>query len=269
MTILLVAAGGALGAIARYLVDFWVVSRGITRVPLGTLVVNVSGSFALGLLVGILGTTGGPDWILTLLGTGFLAAYTTFSTWMFEAAFSRSSPSLPHGGPGSRLRGCRSLARKCGPHCRRPLTPDPPLADPGARAEGRRVRELALPESALIALVARGDEIVPPRGRTRIQSGDYVFVVMKSDIRPVVDRMFSSRPSVAGEPLTVLELPMDARTRIGDLEDFYGIHLDPDPERSLGELMSERLGDGLEEGAEILAGDIRLAARKVVGGKVA
>jgi CrcB protein len=86
MTIFLVAAGGALGATARYLVDFWVVSRGITRVPLGTLVVNVSGSFALGLLVGVLGTTGGPDWILTLLGTGFLAAYTTFSTWMFEAA---------------------------------------------------------------------------------------------------------------------------------------------------------------------------------------
>jgi len=86
MTMLLVAVGGALGAIARYLVDFWVVSRGITRVPLGTLVVNVSGSFALGLLVGVLGATGGPDWILTLGGTGFLAAYTTFSTWMFEAA---------------------------------------------------------------------------------------------------------------------------------------------------------------------------------------
>jgi fluoride exporter len=86
MTILLVAAGGALGAIARYLVDFWVVSRGISRVPLGTLAVNASGSFALGLLVGVLGTTGGPEWILTFLGTGFLAAYTTFSTWMFEAA---------------------------------------------------------------------------------------------------------------------------------------------------------------------------------------
>jgi len=86
MTLLLVAAGGALGAIARFLVDFWVVSRGITRAPLGTMVVNVSGSLGLGLLVGILGATGGPEWILTIVGTGFLAAYTTFSTWMFEAA---------------------------------------------------------------------------------------------------------------------------------------------------------------------------------------
>ncbi len=86
MSLLLVAVGGALGAIARYLVDFFVGSRGITRIPLGTTVVNTSGSFALGVLVGVLGSTGGPDWILTLVGTGFLAAYTTFSTWMFEAA---------------------------------------------------------------------------------------------------------------------------------------------------------------------------------------
>jgi len=140
--------------------------------------------------------------------------------------------------------------------------------EPGARAEGREVRELAFPESALIAMIARGDEIIPPRGRTRIQTDDFVFVVMKSDVRPVVDRMFTSRPSVGGEPLLVLELPMDASTRVGDLEDFYGVHLDPDPERTLGELLSDRLGDELEEGAEILAGDIRLAARRVVAGKV-
>jgi len=140
--------------------------------------------------------------------------------------------------------------------------------EPDAPAAGRMVRELAFPESALIAMIAREDEIVPPRGRTRIQSDDYVFVVMKSDVRPVVDRMFAPRPSAPSEPLTVLELPMDARTRVGDLEDFYGIHLDPDPERTLGELMSERLGDELEEGAEILAGEIRLAARRVAAGKV-
>jgi fluoride exporter len=86
MTLLLVAVGGSFGAVARYLADFWVVSRGVTRVPLGTLAVNVSGSFGLGLLVGMLGVIGGPDWIMTAFGAGFLAAYTTFSTWMFEAA---------------------------------------------------------------------------------------------------------------------------------------------------------------------------------------
>jgi potassium/hydrogen antiporter len=140
--------------------------------------------------------------------------------------------------------------------------------EPTAPAAGRRVRELALPETALIAMIARGDEIIPPRGKTPIQSDDYVFVVMKPDVRPVVDRMFAPRRAVPGGPLTFLELPMDAQTRVGDLENFYGVHLDPDPARTLGELMSERLGDELEEGAEILAGDIRLAARRVVDGRV-
>jgi fluoride exporter len=83
---LLVALGGALGAVARYLVDFWVESRGISRIPLGTVIVNVTGSFGLGMLVGVLDLTTAPGWLGTFLGAGFLAAYTTFSTWMFEAA---------------------------------------------------------------------------------------------------------------------------------------------------------------------------------------
>jgi fluoride exporter len=86
MTLLLVAVGGFFGAMSRYLVDSWVVSRGVSRVPLGTLLVNVSGSLGLGLLVGLMETIGGPEWVMTLVGAGFLAAYTTFSTWMFEAA---------------------------------------------------------------------------------------------------------------------------------------------------------------------------------------
>jgi fluoride exporter len=83
---LLVALGGALGAMARYLVDFWVESRGISRIPLGTVIVNVTGSFGLGMLVGVLDLTTAPGGLGTFLGAGFLAAYTTFSTWMFEAA---------------------------------------------------------------------------------------------------------------------------------------------------------------------------------------
>lgn len=103
MTLLLAAAGGALGALTRYLVDLGVASRGISRVPFGTLVVNVTGSLGLGILVGAIGASGavgaggavgavgvagaaggGTEWLVALAGGGFLAAYTTFSTWMFE-----------------------------------------------------------------------------------------------------------------------------------------------------------------------------------------
>lgn len=75
----LVAVGlvGGLGAVVRLLVDTGVSARLGQAVPWGTLAVNLSGAFLLGLLVGAAGPT-------CLLGTGFLGAYTTFSTWMLE-----------------------------------------------------------------------------------------------------------------------------------------------------------------------------------------
>jgi CrcB protein len=67
VTVLLLALAGGLGAVARFLVS----SR--LPVPFGTLAVNVSGAFVLGLI--------GENLVL---GTGFVGAYTTFSTWMLE-----------------------------------------------------------------------------------------------------------------------------------------------------------------------------------------
>jgi len=71
---------GGIGALGRFLVDGIVAARGGRDFPLGTLVVNVSGSALLGLLVG-LGFKGDK---LLLAGTATLGSYTTFSTWMLE-----------------------------------------------------------------------------------------------------------------------------------------------------------------------------------------
>ena len=76
-----VAFFGALGAAARFRVDSAVSARLPSDFPLGTLVVNLSGSFALGVLVGASVT----HRIAFLLGTGFTGGYTTFSTWMVES----------------------------------------------------------------------------------------------------------------------------------------------------------------------------------------
>jgi CrcB protein len=72
--------GGA-GAVARFLLDGAVSARAGRAFPWGTLAVNLSGAFLLGLLTGL--ALGGDA--LRLLGTGLLGAYTTFSTWVFEA----------------------------------------------------------------------------------------------------------------------------------------------------------------------------------------
>jgi len=81
--LLLVAIGGGVGAALRFLLDGLVRARG-RRFPLGTLVVNVSGSFVLGLLTG-LGEAGTiPNPMVSVLGTGMMGGYTTFSTASVE-----------------------------------------------------------------------------------------------------------------------------------------------------------------------------------------
>jgi CrcB protein len=85
MTLFLVGAGGFFGAISRYLVDGWVSGSTGGGFPWGTLVVNVTGSFVLGLLFaasverGLL-----PAEIRAPVLIGFIGAYTTFSTLTLE-----------------------------------------------------------------------------------------------------------------------------------------------------------------------------------------
>ena len=83
MTVLLVLGIGVLGgagAIARFLLDGAVSERAGGRFPWGTLAVNVSGAFLLGVVAG---AVAGDAY--RLLATGLLGAYTTFSTWMLES----------------------------------------------------------------------------------------------------------------------------------------------------------------------------------------
>jgi cell volume regulation protein A len=56
---------------------------------------------------------------------------------------------------------------------------------------GAAVRELGLPRSALIAVVARGDETIPPRGSTVIQPGDRLYVLAPRAIRPELEDVFA------------------------------------------------------------------------------
>lgn len=83
----LIAAG--IGALLRYLLDGWVQDHTTGVFPWGTLVVNITGCFALGVLTGLglyhgLGATS-----RSVIGTGGLGAYTTFSTFTFETTGSK------------------------------------------------------------------------------------------------------------------------------------------------------------------------------------
>jgi CrcB protein len=86
MDLLLVGIGGFAGAIARRVVDLWVSDRATSAFPLGTLVINVSGAFLVGLLFAwALERDVLPREVRGPVMIGFLGAYTTFSTWMLES----------------------------------------------------------------------------------------------------------------------------------------------------------------------------------------
>jgi len=82
---LIVGLGGFLGSVARYAVGMWVGQRWGRDFPFGTLIVNVTGCFLIGLLMQVATDRLllSPQWRL-FLAIGFLGAYTTFSTFEFE-----------------------------------------------------------------------------------------------------------------------------------------------------------------------------------------
>jgi CrcB protein len=85
MTVLGVAVAGALGAVARYLADRTIQQRSYRVFPMGTLIVNISGSFLAGVILGLVLYHGMAKTPATVLGVGFLGAYTTLSTFTFES----------------------------------------------------------------------------------------------------------------------------------------------------------------------------------------
>ncbi|ADG81459.1 fluoride efflux transporter CrcB [Thermincola potens] len=85
MEYLFVGIGGIFGAVSRYGISKWVGGRWRGDFPLATFCINITGSFMLGLL-SVLFTKGGasPAWLKPIATTGFMGAYTTYSTFAFE-----------------------------------------------------------------------------------------------------------------------------------------------------------------------------------------
>lgn len=92
-SIILVALGGFFGAIARFGISNWVKREYSPIFPIATLIINLLGSFLLGLLIG---NNLSNTWKL-LFGTGFMGAFTTFSTFNLENIqfFSQKNWKLP------------------------------------------------------------------------------------------------------------------------------------------------------------------------------
>jgi potassium/hydrogen antiporter len=65
------------------------------------------------------------------------------------------------------------------------------VISPASAVAGRNVEDLRLPQGAIVALVARGNQLIPPRGATRLEAGDHLFVIAHTGERPAVERIFT------------------------------------------------------------------------------
>jgi len=85
VSLVVVALGGALGAVARYLASGWIQDLSGGLFPWGTAAVNVTGSFLLGFSMSWLQASVASVEVRQLVTIGFLGSFTTFSTFSFEA----------------------------------------------------------------------------------------------------------------------------------------------------------------------------------------
>jgi CrcB protein len=85
MNYIAVFAGGGIGSVTRYVLATWIGQRRGRSFPLGTFVINISGSFLIGFLMTLMAErfVENPQWRL-LLVVGGLGGYTTFSTFQYE-----------------------------------------------------------------------------------------------------------------------------------------------------------------------------------------
>ncbi len=80
MVLILIGLGGALGSITRYSVGKYISNKSKITLPIGTIIINITGAF----LLGIVSNSGIDGNIYLLITEGFLGAFTTFSTFMYE-----------------------------------------------------------------------------------------------------------------------------------------------------------------------------------------
>ncbi|QDU80062.1 K(+)/H(+) antiporter NhaP [Polystyrenella longa] len=137
--------------------------------------------------------------------------------------------------------------------------------DPQCLAAGRMVKELALPDGVVVALIVREEEIIPPQGLSRIEVGDHVIVVMRPAVRSLVDRLFAHRDLREQNLITpALEFPLRGSIKVSALEEFYGLNIDDQCDLTLNEMMRSRLGSqNLTLGAAVPLDEIVLHVRKL------
>lgn len=138
----------------------------------------------------------------------------------------------------------------------------------GSRANGLRIRELALPDGVVVAMIVRDKQVIPPRGSTKILRGDDVFVLMRPAVRSLVEHVFADSGGDAWLPAAAVEFPLRGATRIGEVEEFYGIHIDAPEDQTLDEFLRIRFRRDPVVGDRFASPPLTFTIRELEDGRV-
>lgn len=136
------------------------------------------------------------------------------------------------------------------------------------RAAGRRLSQMALPESTVVAMITRGSNVIPPRGSTLLQANDHLFVVLRPETRPFIDCVFSDAPEAALKELPDQALKLKGSTTLDDLHHAYGLPTFEQAHMTLDQLLRERLDGPLEVGDTLTLGSVTFGVEGLLGERV-
>ena len=139
-----------------------------------------------------------------------------------------------------------------------------------SRAVGRRLSRMALPEDTVIAMITRGEEVMPPRGSTVLRANDHLFAVLRPITRPFVDRTFSQAADIgAAEPLPRVELRLKGGTTVEDIRNSYDVHLPAADDDTLESVIRQNLETDPAIGASVMLDGTRLRVCGMLGTRIA
>lgn len=138
-----------------------------------------------------------------------------------------------------------------------------------SRAAGKRLSQMALPDSTVVAMITRRNSVIPPRGSTELQGGDHLFVVLRPETRLFVDSVFSQAVEAAVDELPRIELRLKGTTTAGDIRGSYGIRLDARDNATLDEILREGLKEKPSVDASFVLDGMILSVREMVNTRIA
>ncbi|MBD1574377.1 potassium/proton antiporter [Vibrio sp. S17_S38] len=137
-----------------------------------------------------------------------------------------------------------------------------------SRASNRRLSQMALPDGTVVAMITRGDNVIPPRGSTLLHADDHLFIMMKPNVRDFVDIVCSGIAEANQDDLPDTELCLKGYTKVGDIQHSYGIELLMGSHLSLDEVLNHAFEGNPTEGASKDFNKVTLFVREMVGQRI-